>query len=187
LRNRIKADVALIFCGGERAFLLTCSGEPPTGTFNACSSQSEHFQGTAMTEQYLLSIIEATDPDDGEDVAIRRSLVIALGNSNIELADMMNGHIPPLPTVCELSAVRREVYRLPRARPSGFAQSLLSCTTQRSLLAPSRSAAHVQPGNGKPRQAPAYGHSRSRQRRPIRFDAGKLSTMRRRKPLCGWD
>jgi hypothetical protein len=140
-----------------------------------------------MTEQYLLSIIEATDPDDGEDVAIRRSLVIALGNSDIELADMMNGHIPPLPTVCDLSAVRRKVCRLRRARPSGFAQSLLSCTTQRSLLAPSQSAAHVQPGNGKLRQAPAYGHSRSRQRRPIRFDAGKLSTMRRRKPFCGWD
>jgi hypothetical protein len=32
-----------LLAAAKRAFLLTCSGKPPAGTFKACSSQSEHF------------------------------------------------------------------------------------------------------------------------------------------------
>jgi hypothetical protein len=77
-----------------------------------------------MTEQCLPSIIAAADPDDRDDLAIRRLLVTALSKSGIELAEMMNGRIPPLPTLRELRAVRGEVCRLSRARPSGLARPL---------------------------------------------------------------
>ena len=43
-----------------------------------------------MTEQCLLSIMEAADPDDRDDVAIRKLLVTALSSSGIELAQIMN-------------------------------------------------------------------------------------------------
>jgi hypothetical protein len=47
-----------------------------------------------MVEERLLKIIDAADPEDGEDVAIRRLLATALSESGIELARMMDGHIP---------------------------------------------------------------------------------------------
>ena len=60
-----------------------------------------------MTEPCLLSIMEAADPDDRDDVAIRKLLVTALSSSGIELAQIMNGRIPLLPTSCEFRAARR--------------------------------------------------------------------------------
>ncbi len=60
-----------------------------------------------MTEPCLLSIIDAADPDDRDDVEIRRLLVTALSSSGIELAQIMDGRIPPLPTLCEFRAARR--------------------------------------------------------------------------------
>jgi hypothetical protein len=107
------------------------------------------FQETAMIEQCLLSIIDAADPDDREDVAIRRSLATALGNSGIDLADMMNGEIL-LPTLCELSAIRRKVRRLSRARSGGVAR--LSRSAERRHSAPCPSAARAQRRNGNPRR-----------------------------------
>jgi hypothetical protein len=46
-----------------------------------------------MVEECLLSMIDAADPHDSDDVAIRRLLATALSESGIELAQMMNGHI----------------------------------------------------------------------------------------------
>jgi len=60
-----------------------------------------------MAEQCLLSIIDAADPDDGDDVAIRRLLVTALSDSGLEMAQMLDGRIPPLPTACTVRAARR--------------------------------------------------------------------------------
>ena len=60
-----------------------------------------------MTEPCLLSIMEAADPDDRDDVAIRRLLVAALSSSGIELAQITNGRIPLLLTSCEFRAARR--------------------------------------------------------------------------------
>jgi hypothetical protein len=60
-----------------------------------------------MTEPCLLSIMEAADPDDRDDVAIRKLLVTALSSSGIELAQIMTGRIPPLPTLCEFHALQR--------------------------------------------------------------------------------
>jgi hypothetical protein len=119
-----------------------------------------------MTEQCLQGIIDAADPDDADDVAIRRLLVTALSNSGIELAEMMNDRIPPLPALCKLRAVRREVCPLSGARPSSLARPLISCTAKRSLLAPSQGTARVQRSNGKPRRAPVRGYGRRQQTRP---------------------
>ena len=53
-----------------------------------------------MAKQSLSNIIDAADPADREDVAIRRLLVAALSDSGIEFAQMMNPPIP-LPSACE--------------------------------------------------------------------------------------
>jgi hypothetical protein len=119
-----------------------------------------------MTEQCLQSIIDAADPDDADDVAIRRLLVTALSNSGTELPEMMNGRIPPLPALCELRTVRREVCPLSGARPSNLTRPLISCSAKRSLLAPSPGTARVQRGNGKPRRAPVCSYDRRQQTRP---------------------
>jgi hypothetical protein len=52
-----------------------------------------------MTEQSLQRIIDAADPDDSDDMAIRRLLVTALSNSGIELIEMMNVSVPLSPTL----------------------------------------------------------------------------------------
>src|SRR6266852_1173127 len=133
-----------------------------------------------MTEQHLQSIINAADPDDGDDVAMRRLLVIALSDSGIELAEMMDGRIPPLPTLCELRAVRREMCRLSPAPP------LILFTRKRSHLAPSLGATYARRGKGMPRRGPVYGYRRGRQRWPsFPFAGGTLSTTRRRNTCCG--
>ena len=50
-----------------------------------------------MIEPCLRSIIDAGDPSDPDDVAIRKLLVTALSSSGIEMAQIMNGRIPPIP------------------------------------------------------------------------------------------
>ena len=77
-----------------------------------------------MTEPCLLSIMEAADPDDRDDVAIRKLLVAALSSSGIELAQIVNDRIPPLLTLCELRAARRKRGdgRGRRIRPTGRAR-----------------------------------------------------------------
>jgi len=70
-----------------------------------------------MVEECLLSIIDAADPEDGDDVAIRKLLATALSESGLDLAQMMNGRIPPLLTSCELGAAWRvSVLRSPSQR-----------------------------------------------------------------------
>jgi hypothetical protein len=49
-----------------------------------------------MAEQSLAHIIDAADPADGEDVAIRKLLVAALSEHGTELAHVMNGRRPLL-------------------------------------------------------------------------------------------
>jgi hypothetical protein len=51
-----------------------------------------------MAEESLAHIIDAADPADEEDVAIRKLLVAALGG--IALPQVMNG-LSPLPNSCE--------------------------------------------------------------------------------------
>jgi hypothetical protein len=59
-----------------------------------------------MIEERLLKIIEAADPDDSDDIAIRRLLATALGECGAELAQIANGHFPwSMP--CERRAARR--------------------------------------------------------------------------------
>jgi hypothetical protein len=127
-----------------------------------------------MTEQRLQSIIDAADPDDGDDAATRRSLVIALSDSGVELAELMDGRIPPLPALWELRAVGREMCRLSPA------PRLISFTIKQSP--PSEGETYAQRGKGMP----VYGYRRGRQRRhSFRFAACTLSTTWRRNPCYG--
>jgi hypothetical protein len=115
-----------------------------------------------MTEQSLQRIIDAADPDDSDDMAIRRLLVTALSNSGIELIEMMNVSVPLSPILGQVRPVRREGCPLSRARRSSLARPLISCP------APSQGTAHVQRGNGKPRRSPGCGYTR-RQHTPPTF------------------
>jgi hypothetical protein len=49
-----------------------------------------------MVEESLAKIIDAADPADAEDIAIRRLLVAALNDGGIELAQVINGRSPLL-------------------------------------------------------------------------------------------
>jgi hypothetical protein len=115
-----------------------------------------------MTEQFLQRIIDAADPDDSDDVAIRRLLVTALSNSGIELIEMMNVRVPPWATLGQVRPVRREGCPLSRARRSSLARPRISCPP------PSQGTAHVQRGNGKPRRSPGCGYARQ-QHTPATF------------------
>jgi hypothetical protein len=69
-----------------------------------------------MADQCLTNIIDAADPTDGEDVAIRKLLVAALSESGIGLAQMMNGR-EPLVNSCERGTPWRvSVMRSPSRR-----------------------------------------------------------------------
>ena len=59
-----------------------------------------------MAEQCLSNIIDAADPDDDEDVALRRLLVAALRDSDIDVVHMMDICRPPLPTAYERGSTR---------------------------------------------------------------------------------
>jgi hypothetical protein len=133
-----------------------------------------------MAKQRLLSIIDAADPDDCDDIATRRSLVIALSNSGIGLAEMLEDRIPPLPVLCELFAMRRETC------PLSAALALISFTTKRSHLAPSQGTTCAQHDNNKSQRTSVYGYRRARQRRPsFPFAACTLSRTGQRNPCRG--
>lgn len=69
-----------------------------------------------MAKQSLVHIIDAADPADAEDVAIRKLLVAALSDGGIELAQMMNDRSPLLNS-CERGAPWRvSVMRSPSRR-----------------------------------------------------------------------
>jgi hypothetical protein len=46
-----------------------------------------------MAEQWLQNIIDAADPDDADDVAIRELLAAALGASDLDLARIATGRV----------------------------------------------------------------------------------------------
>ena len=60
-----------------------------------------------MVEERLLKIIEAADPDDSDDIAIRRLLATALSESGIELTQIVNGNIASPSILCERRAAWR--------------------------------------------------------------------------------
>jgi hypothetical protein len=90
-----------------------------------------------MAEQSLTNIINAADPADGEDVAIRKLLVAALSDSGIELAPMMND-CSPLLNPCErgtpwrVSMIRPPSRR--RRQPVVSGRSLLALMSRRRRL-----------------------------------------------------
>ena len=70
-----------------------------------------------MAEQRLHRIIEAADRDAGEDVAIRKLLVTALRDSDLEMPQPMEDRSPLLLKSCVLHAARRATTRLRREIP----------------------------------------------------------------------
>jgi hypothetical protein len=71
---------------------------------------------TVMADQSLANIIDAADPADREDLAIRKLLVAALSDSGIELAQVMNDR-SPLRNPCERGTPWRvSVMRSPSRR-----------------------------------------------------------------------
>ena len=86
-----------------------------------------------MAEASLANIIDAADPADREDIAIRRLLDVALSDSGIELPKVMNGRSPLL-NGCERSTptrvsgirspLRRFAYRHSRGKAFGVRPAL---------------------------------------------------------------
>lgn len=69
-----------------------------------------------MAEQSLANIIDAADPADREDIAIRKLLVAALRDSGIELPQVMNGRSPLLNSCERGTPWRVSVMRSPLRR-----------------------------------------------------------------------
>jgi len=82
-----------------------------------------------MAEHCLLHIIDAADPEDGDDVAIRRLLVSALRDSGIELTRTMSGRVAPPPhrrgTRAFAAAARRAAAEAARQPPLRLAHRLV--------------------------------------------------------------
>ena len=69
-----------------------------------------------MAEQSLAHIIDAADPADEEDVAIRKFLVAVLSDGGIELAQVMVGRSPLLNSCERDTPWRVSVMRSPSRR-----------------------------------------------------------------------
>jgi hypothetical protein len=69
-----------------------------------------------MAEQSLANIIDAADPADSEDLAIRQSLVAALSEGGIELAQLINGRSRLLGSCGRGAPWRVSVVRAPLSR-----------------------------------------------------------------------
>jgi hypothetical protein len=95
-----------------------------------------------MAKQSLTDIIDAADPADREDVAIRKLLVAALSDGGIELPQVMNGRSPLLNS-CERGTSRRlNVIRSPSRRGrSSVLDGRSHCPPQIGRRARSRSGA----------------------------------------------
>jgi hypothetical protein len=61
---------------------------------------------TMVGEESLMNIIRAADPDDCDDLAIRKLLVGALRDIGAELTDLLHDPADPRPTIVNLPSDR---------------------------------------------------------------------------------
>jgi hypothetical protein len=78
MRRRIKPTLAVSFCT-----FLNLGGDPVWSLFVTGKR-------TMIGEETLMNIIRAADPNDGDDVAIRKLLVSALRDIGADLTELLH-------------------------------------------------------------------------------------------------